>query len=173
MKTLEIFGNNYFGHWENSRTACRGIIIKDGCVLLSYETRTGQYMIPGGGLEEGEDERECCTRELAEETGFLVSPSECVLEMDEFYEDWKYISRYFFGTVTGQTEIKLTAREQGVGMEPRWLPLDEIIGIFGTHADYTDTNEMRRGIYLREYTALKALEDRIRHPENCFMLKFT
>ena len=100
MKTLEIFGNNYFGHWENSRIACRGIIIKDGCVLLSYETRTGQYMIPGGGLEEGEDERECCTRELAEETGFLVSPSECVLEMDEFYEDWKYISRYFFGTVT-------------------------------------------------------------------------
>ena len=138
MKTLEIFGNNYFGHWENSRTACRGIIIKDGCVLLSYETMTGQYMIPGGGLEEGEDERECCTRELAEETGFLVSPSECVLEQD-------------------------------VGMEPRWLPLDEIIGIFGTHADYTDTDEMRRGIYLREFTVLKALEDRIRHPENCFM----
>ena len=166
MKTLETIGENYFGHWENTRTACRGIILKDGCVLLSYETLTGLYMIPGGGLEEDEDERECCARELAEETGFLVDPSECVLEMDEFYEDWKYISRYFLGTVTGQTEIKLTTREKEVGMEPRWLPLDEAVAIFSTHASYTDTDEMRRGIYLREYTVLKALEDALRHPAN-------
>ena len=166
MKTLETIGENYFGHWENTRTACRGIILKDGCVLLSYETLTGLYMIPGGGLEEDEDERECCTREVAEETGFLIEPSECVLEMDEFYEDWKYISRYFLGTVTGQTEIKLTIREKEVGMEPRWLPLDEAVAIFSTHASYTDTDEMRRGIYLREYTVLKALEDALRHPAN-------
>ena len=166
MKTLETIGENYFGHWENTRTACRGIILKDGRVLLSYETLTGLYMIPGGGLEEDEDERECCARELAEETGFLVDPSECVLEMDEFYEDWKYISRYFLGTVTGQTEIKLTTREKEVGMEPRWLPLDEAVAIFSTHASYTDTDEMRRGIYLREYTVLKALEDALRHPAN-------
>ena len=166
MKTLETIGENYFGHWENTRTACRGIILKDGCVLLSYETLTGLYMIPGGGLEEDEDERECCVREVAEETGFLIEPSECVLEMDEFYEDWKYISRYFLGTVTGQTEIKLTTREKEVGMEPRWLPLDEAVAIFSTHASYTDTDEMRRGIYLREYTVLKALEDALRHPAN-------
>ena len=166
MKTLETIGENYFGHWENTRTACRGIILKDGCVLLSYETLTGLYMIPGGGLEEDEDERECCAREVAEETGFLIEPSECVLEMDEFYEDWKYISRYFLGTVTGQTEIKLTTREKEVGMEPRWLPLDEAVAIFSTHASYTDTDEMRRGIYLREYTVLKALEDALRHPAN-------
>ena len=166
MKTLETIGENHFGHWENTRTACRGIILKDGCVLLSYETLTGLYMIPGGGLEEDEDERECCTREVAEETGFLIEPSECVLEMDEFYEDWKYISRYFLGTVTGQTEIKLTTREKEVGMEPRWLPLDEAVAIFSTHASYTDTDEMRRGIYLREYTVLKALEDALRHPAN-------
>ena len=166
MKTLETIGENYFGHWENTRTACRGIILKDGCVLLSYETLTGLYMIPGGGLEEDEDERECCAREVAEETGSLIEPSECVLEMDEFYEDWKYISRYFLGTVTGQTEIKLTTREKEVGMEPRWLPLDEAVAIFSTHASYTDTDEMRRGIYLREYTVLKALEDALRHPAN-------
>ena len=166
MKTLETIGEIYFGHWENTRTACRGIILKDGCVLLSYETLTGLYMIPGGGLEEDEDERECCAREVAEETGFLIEPSECVLEMDEFYEDWKYISRYFLGTVTGQTEIKLTTREKEVGMEPRWLPLDEAVAIFSTHASYTDTDEMRRGIYLREYTVLKALEDALRHTAN-------
>ena len=47
MKTLETIGENYFGHWDICRTACRGIIVQDGKILLSYETVTGQYMIPG------------------------------------------------------------------------------------------------------------------------------
>ena len=157
MKTISIVGSNYFGKWDHTRTACRGIIIQDGRLLLSYETVTGQWMLPGGGLEDGEDEQACCIREIAEETGVLIRPSGCVLEIDEYYEDWKWISRYFFGEVTGQTEVRLTGREKEVGMEPRWLPVEEITGIFSRHADYTDTDEMRRGIYLREYTALCAI----------------
>ena len=157
MKTLEIIGDNYFGRWEHTRTACRGIIIRDGRLLLSYETGTGQWMLPGGGLEPGEDERECCVREVAEETGCVILPSDCVLEIDEYYEDWKWVNRYFFGEVTGKTETRLTEREKEVGMEARWLPADEIIGIFSRHASYADTDEMRRGMYLREYTALREL----------------
>ena len=154
MKTIDIVGDNYFGRWDKTRTACRGIILKDRLLLLSYETVTGQWMLPGGGLEEGEDERACCVREIAEETGFLVRPSECVLEIDEYYEDWKWVNRYFFGEITGQTEIRLTDREKEVGMEPRWLPANEITAVFSTHASYRDTDEMRRGMYLREYIAL-------------------
>ena len=162
MKTLETIGENYFGSWQYTRTACRGIIVQDSKILLSYETVTGQYMIPGGGLEGDEDERTCCAREVAEETGFLVNPSECVLELDEYYEDWKGISRYFFGKITGQTETKLTEREKEVGMIPCWLSLEEAIDIFSKHASYADTDEMRRGLYLREYKALKELENQIR-----------
>ncbi len=154
MKIIDIIGENYFGSWEKTRTACRGIIIRDGRMLLSYETKTGQWMLPGGGLEEDEEEKSCCIREVAEETGFLVQPSECQLEIDEYYEEWKYVNRYFFGRVTGQTDIRLTDREKEVGMEPRWVPVHEIIGIFSGHASYADTDEMRRGMYLREYTAL-------------------
>ena len=157
MKTIGIIGENYAGSWRNTRTACRGIVIRDGKILLSHETLTGQWMLPGGGLEPGEDGKECCAREIAEETGLLVSPGECVLEIDEYYEDWKWVSLYFFGTVTGQTEMRLTDREKEVGMEPAWLPGEEIIGIFAGHAAYRDTDEMRRGIYLREYTALTEL----------------
>ncbi len=68
MKTIEIVGKNYFGHWTHERTACRGVIIEDGRVLLSYAVRDDLWMIPGGGLEAGEDEGSCCVRELAEET---------------------------------------------------------------------------------------------------------
>ena len=154
MKTKEIIGENYWGHWEHTRTACRGIVIHDGQILLSYETKTGQWMLPGGGLEDGEDEQACCFREVAEETGILIQPSECVLEINEYYEDWKWVNRYFIGNVTGQTGIMLTEREKEVGMEPRWLPVDEIVDLFSQHASYADTDEMRRGVYLREYTAL-------------------
>ena len=157
MKKKEIIGENYRGRWEKTRTACRGIVTRKGRILLSFETKTGQWMLPGGGMENGEDERDCCIREVAEETGILIRPSECLLEIDEYYEDWKWVNRYFIGTVTGQTETRLTDREKEVGMEPRWLPVGEIIDIFSRHASYADTDEMRRGMYLREYTALREL----------------
>ena len=157
VKTIETFGDNYSGAWEQTRTACRGVVLSDGLLLLSYETKTGQWMLPGGGLEPGESEAACCVREVAEETGLLIRPSACRLEIDEYYEAWKYVSRYFLGTVVGCAETRLSEREKAVGMVPRWLPVDEILDIFSRHADWADTDEMRRGIYLREYTALREL----------------
>ena len=159
MRTIEITGDNYFGKWTETRTACRGIILQDKRILMSYETTTDQWMIPGGGLESDENELTCCAREVEEETGILVLPSECVLEIDEYYENWKWVNRYFFCNVTGETETQMTDREKEVGMEPRWIFIDEILKIFSKHADYAGTDEMRRGMYLREYTALTELID--------------
>lgn len=157
MKIIDIVGDNYSGNWTNTRTACRGIVIEKDKILLSYETLTDQWMIPGGGLEENESEYECCRREISEETGLLIRVSPCILQINEFYEDWKYVSRYFLGTCIGRTETKLTEREKLVAMEARWLPLDEALDVFSHHASYADTDEMRRGMYLREYTALREL----------------
>ena len=157
MKTIEIVGKNYFGRWTHERTACRGVVIEDGRILLSYAVRDDLWMIPGGGLEAGEDEGSCSVRELAEETGRIVLPSVCALELDEYYEDCKYVSRYFFCAVAGRAEPKLTEAERQMGLEPRWVPVEEALQIFSRHADYTDTDEERRGIYQREYTALSAL----------------
>ena len=104
MKKLEIIGDNCFGHWEHERTACRGIVVRGNDILLSYETRTGQYMLPGGGLEADESQADCCRREVAEETGVVVDPGDCVLEIDEYYEDWKYVSLYFICAPAGACE---------------------------------------------------------------------
>lgn len=154
MKIVEIVGDNYFGKWNKTGTACRGIVIENSKILLSYETVTGQWMIPGGGLEEGESEADCCLREVAEETGILASASECLLEIDEYYKDCKLINKYFFCKVKGMTEPKLTERERKVGMEARWISVDKAKNIFSKHDSYAGTDEMRRGLYLREYTAL-------------------
>ena len=165
MKRIEIVGENYFGAWTHTRTACRGIVLRAGRILLSHETRTGQYMIPGGGLEARETEAECCRREVAEETGVRVRVRECALEIDEYYEDWKYVSLYFLCDAEGACERRLTDREREAGMEPRWLPLEAAVAEFATHADYAATDEMRRGLYLREYTALRALAERAPSPD--------
>lgn len=154
MKIIDIVGDNYLGKWNKTRTACRGIVIENSEILLSYESVTGQWMIPGGGLEENESEADCCIREVAEETGILVNASECLLEIDEYYENWKLINKYFICKSKGTANTKLTERERNVGMEARWLSVDNAKNIFSKHASYTETDEMRRGLYLREYTAL-------------------
>ncbi len=157
VKIVSIVGENACECYAKERIACRGIVIRDRMILLSYETKTGQYMIPGGGIEEKESAKTACVREVAEETGILIEPSACILEIDEFYEEWKYISLYYLGRPIGKTRPCLTERETEVGMEPRWVPLEEAVRIFSEHALWTDTDEMRRGLYLREYTALAAV----------------
>lgn len=70
MKTIDIYGDNRFEKQTKTRVACRGIVISDGKILMSYEVKTDQWFIPGGGLENDENLEECCVRELAEETGY-------------------------------------------------------------------------------------------------------
>lgn len=154
MKTIDIYGENRFEQYTKVREACRGILIDNGRILLTYEVNTDQWFIPGGGLEDKESIRECCARELAEETGCVVETKEHYLTINEYYEEWLFVSHYYICEYGGETERALTEREMEVGLEPRWIPLNEAIEIFSKHQDYADENEMKRGAYLREYNAL-------------------
>ncbi len=153
MKTINIYGDNRFESFSKTREACRGIVLAEDTILLTYEVKTDQYFLPGGGVEHGESLLECCIREIAEETGYQVEPHHHYLTIHEYYEEWKFISHYFVCTITGETSRKLTAREAEVGLEPRWIPLDEAVEIFSKHHAYAD-NEMKRGAYQREHEAL-------------------
>ncbi len=159
MEVIDILGANRFASWTERRVACRGIVIQGDQLLLSYEEKTGQYMLPGGGQEPGETIAECCRREIGEETGIQVSVGERYLVVREFYEEWMYETHFFLCSAVGSAEQRLTAREQQTGMVPRWVKIDEAISVFTKHQDYAQTDEERRGIYFREYTALKAYID--------------
>ena len=76
MKKLQLINDDFTGKIEHLRHASRGVVIKDGRVLLSYETKYNKYMIPGGGVEDGESYAECCERELLEETGIKVKATD-------------------------------------------------------------------------------------------------
>ncbi len=154
MKPIEIKGNNYLGKFNKIRVACRAVIVKDDKILTSYASKKDIYMLPGGGLEEGESNIDCVTREVEEETGLIVKPTFLTLQIDEYYGDEKYISQYYLCDIIGQGERKLTEQEIESGMEPRWMSIKELIDIFSTHETYRDKEEEVRGIYLREYTGL-------------------
>ncbi len=155
METINILGDNRFAEHTKIREACRGIVVRNGMILLSYEVNSDQWFIPGGGLEGEESTRQCCIRELAEETGFVVSPMHHFATINEYYEEWLFISHYFICEITGKTQRLLTRREAEVGLEPRWIPLEEAVSIFSKHQDYAH-DEMKRGAYLREYQSLSA-----------------
>lgn len=156
MKTIAIYGDNRHETFQKTRIGCRGIVLRDGKLLLSREEISDWWLIPGGGLEEGEDLPSCCVREVEEETGYLVEPIGQFLVMEEFYEEWRYVSHYFVCELCGEGEQNLTEQEKKRGLIPQWLPIEEALSIFAKHQDYAESSEEKRGSYLREYTALCA-----------------
>ena len=154
---IEIYGDNYLDYFSKTRVACRGIVIRDGSILLVYAKNNDVWMIPGGGLENDEERSTCVKREISEETGYVVDPTKCVLEIDEYYENEKYVSEYFLCNVVGQSETQLTEREANAGLESKWIPIKGAIEIFSKHQQYAKDDEIKRGLYLREYSALRRI----------------
>ena len=154
MKEIEISGANRFETFTKTRAGSRAVILRDGMILLSHETVTGWWLVPGGGMENGETSEMCCVREVEEETGYMVRPLQEFLTLYEYYEEYRYISHYFICEVTGQGEMNLTDAEKKRGLEPQWIPLQDAIDLFSHHQDCADVSEEQRGSYLREYTAL-------------------
>ncbi len=154
MQTIDIYGEYYLEKHTKFREACRGVVIINNKILLTYEVNTDQWFIPGGGLENNESFDECCIRELAEETGCIVNTYKQFLIINEYYEEWLFTSHYYICDYIGETQRELTERELEVGLEPRWITIKEAIDIFSKHQDYVNENEMKRGAYFREYNAL-------------------
>lgn len=156
---IEIIGENYFGSYERTRSACRGIVIKNGKILLSYETKIDLWMIPGGGKELGESDEDCVIRELAEETGYIVRVKKQTVKLIEYYEDTRYITLYFLCEIINEITPQLTEGEKAEGLERRWVLLDDSLTIFSEHNKFRDIFEEKRGLYLREYSALLKMID--------------
>lgn len=87
--------------------------------------------------------------------GIVVQVGQLYVTIHEYYEDWLFVTHYFACQIIGETERFLTTRERKVGLEPRWLSLEEAVTLFSKHQEYA-YEEMKRGSYLRDYKALDA-----------------
>ena len=155
MTKVEILGANRFATHTKTREASRAVIVRNGMILLIYEADSDLWIVPGGGIEKNETSEKCCVREAEEETGNLVLPLQEFTTLFEYYEEYCYITHYFICEVTGPGKMHLTEEEVRRGAEPKWISFPEAMDIFSRHQSYADFSEEKRGIYLREYTALQ------------------
>lgn len=140
---------------ERERVGCRGIIIEDGKVLLSWEERKNVYMSPGGGVENGESLEECVVRELSEEAGFKVKVIKPLFKVNEYCFETLWVNNYFLCEIEGECERHLTESEIYNRVKPVWLDLEKAIEIFG---EYESKTIDHASLYLREYTVLNRLK---------------
>lgn len=60
-------------HPRHPQLSGKGLVIKDGCLLLVRGDGDGTYWaLPGGRSDQGEDIKSCVRREVREETGLRV-----------------------------------------------------------------------------------------------------
>ena len=131
----ELFRMDRKNYNENGpvyeRPSARGVILKDGKVLLNYVTKFNSYEFPGGGLEPGETPEQALVREVAEETGHVVIP-ETIREFgivirrqqdskdpDGIFEQKNY---YYFCEVEDRTVPRKPDEHEVIeGAEPVWV----------------------------------------------------
>lgn len=152
---LDIFGENASHTPTKVRKASRAIIFDGDRILLSYAAEVDVWMLPGGGLEGGESPKACCIREVAEETGLKVIPRRCFFILNEYFGERKYRSYYYLCTKIGETPRRPTDWEREVGMRPVWTDFDKAKEIFSRYDDFQGSDDRRRGMYRREYSALE------------------
>lgn len=132
--------------YDVERTSVRVVLRDDtGSVLLFHTIdptmpEIGDWWeLPGGGVEGDESYAETAAREIAEETGFVLAPSE--FSAATWRRDSTYVRRH---VRFWQHEVVVTAHVPGTAPSPvpdgrtpneldeyvdhRWWPVDEIAG---------------------------------------------
>jgi len=149
------------------RHAARGIVLKGESILLLYTERYHDYSLPGGGIDEGEDEISGLIRELKEETGAQgVRNVEAFARYDEYRPWYKadadiihMISHCYVCEIDealGDTAYE--SHEVSNGMTPVWMNIHEAIA----HNEEVIANSDKKGLSIeRETFMLKVIAEEL------------
>lgn len=149
------------------RHAARAIVVKDDDILLLYTQRYHDYSLPGGGIDEGEDEVAGLIRELQEETGAQgVRNVKAFARYDEYRPWYKadadiiYMISYCYvceiDDELGDTAFE--SHEVNNGMKPLWVNIHKAIA----HNEDVMANSDKKGLSIeRETYLLKQIVDKL------------
>jgi 8-oxo-dGTP pyrophosphatase MutT (NUDIX family) len=141
------------------RHAARAIVVKGDDILLLYTQRYHDYSLPGGGIDEGEDEVAGLIRELKEETGALgVRNVKAFARYDEYRPWYKadgdiihIISYCYVCEIDDELgDTALESHEINNGMRPLWVNIHEAIA----HNEDVIANSDKKGLSIERETYL-------------------
>ena len=145
------------------RHAARGIVVKGENILLLFTQRYHDYSLPGGGIDEGEDEVEGLIRELKEETGAAgvrnVKPFARYDEYRPWYKSDADVIHMISHCYTCEIDDELgdtayESHEVSNGMKPVWMNIYEAIA----HNESVIANSEKKGLSIeRETFMLKVI----------------
>lgn len=165
-KILIMDEKNYAPDLEEIyRVAVRSIIFIDG-KLLMIEDSFGEVKLPGGGIDDGEDDYKALAREVKEETGYDVI-LDTIVPFGEIEEKrlsvqepmiWHQISRLYFCDVYPEKGIcDYTENEKKYGFRQVLYTLDEALEINKRMLE----REGKQAWNQREYNTLLLIRDHL------------
>ena len=89
---------------------------------------------------------------MREETGNVVKILRPFINVNEYFYEKVYESKYFVCELIGKDKPSLTEVEILHGVEPEWVEIDRALEIFGSYESIAD--EELAAQYKREYTVL-------------------
>lgn len=116
------------------RTSAGGVVarLENGCIYVALVREVGlsHYVLPKGGLEDGENLELAARREIEEEAGLraLKRIGELGLRERLDYEKKRWLKCHYFLFITNQIEGTPTDSEHHYGLE--WCPLDVLLPLF-------------------------------------------
>lgn len=145
------------------RHAARGIVLKGNNILLLYTQRYHDYSLPGGGIDDGEDEITGLIRELQEETGAQGVRNVMPFARYDEYRPWykangdiiHMISHCYVCEIDDELgETAFESHEVNNGMKPVWMNIHEAIA----HNESVIKNSEKKGLSVdRETFLLKVI----------------
>jgi 8-oxo-dGTP pyrophosphatase MutT (NUDIX family) len=149
------------------RHAARAIVIKGDDILLLFTQRYHDYSLPGGGIDDGEDEVAGLIRELQEETGAQgIRNVKAFARYDEYRPWYKdnadiiYMISYCYeceiDDELGDTAFE--SHEVNNGMTPMWVNIHDAIA----HNEDVMANSDKKGLSIeRETFLLKQIVEKL------------